>query len=51
MIFYKENDGANNLYLTFQMEIEDFFCHDKTIKLKLNGTNIDTIDFNKKKKK
>eukprot|EP00833_Pecoramyces_ruminatium_P010392 jgi/Orpsp1_1/1184424/evm.model.c7180000089453.1 len=43
----KENDGAKDLYLTFQMEIKDCFGHHKTIELKPDGANIDVTDSNK----
>jgi len=43
----KENEGAEYLYLTFQMEIEDCFGHHSTIELKPNGANIDVTDENK----
>jgi len=43
----KNNDGAQNLCLTFTMDIEDVFGNRKTIELKPNGANIDVTDSNK----
>jgi len=43
----KNNDGAENLYLTFSMDIKDEFGNIKTIELKPDGANIDVTDENK----
>ncbi|ORX83736.1 HECT-domain-containing protein [Anaeromyces robustus] len=43
----KNNDGAENLSLTFAMDIENSFGEHKTIELKPNGENIDVNDSNK----
>eukprot|EP00833_Pecoramyces_ruminatium_P005683 jgi/Orpsp1_1/1179715/evm.model.c7180000070483.1 len=43
----KNTDGAENLCLTFEMNIEDSFGNHETIELKPNGANIDVTDSNK----
>jgi len=44
---YRNNNGAENLCLTFSMDIEDSFGEHKTIELKPNGENNDVTDSNK----
>ena len=44
---FRNNDGAELLYLYFAMDIEDYYGHHKTIELKPNGANINVTDSNK----
>jgi len=46
-INYRENDGAENLFLNFTLNIEDCFGNHKTVELKPNGANINVTDSNK----
>jgi len=43
----RDKNGAEYLYLTFSMDVEDCFGNHKTIDLKPNGAYIDVTDFNK----
>jgi len=43
----RQNDGAENLCLTFSIDVEDSFGNKKCVELKENGINIDVTDFNK----
>jgi len=43
----KENKGAENLYLTFEIEEDDCFGNHRKVSLKPNGANIDVTDYNK----
>ncbi|OUM60100.1 hypothetical protein PIROE2DRAFT_14226 [Piromyces sp. E2] len=44
----KENDGVENLCLTFEIEEKDCFGNHRKTELKPNGANIDVTDTNKK---
>jgi len=47
IINFRENDGAENLFLNFTLNMEDCFGNYKTVELKPNGANIDVTDSNK----
>ncbi|ORX86582.1 HECT-domain-containing protein [Anaeromyces robustus] len=44
----KNNNGAENLCLTFALDTKDCFGNQKSIELKPNGANIEVTDSNKK---
>jgi len=45
--FFRDNDGAEYLYLNFSVDTEDSFGNPKTVELKPNGESIDVTDANK----
>ena len=47
IIYYRENNGAENLGLNFTLNIKDSLGNYKTIELKPNGKNINVTDSNK----
>jgi ankyrin repeat protein len=47
IMWLKENEGIDNLYLTFELDTEDCFGNHNKIELKPNGASINVTDFNK----
>ena len=47
IIYFRENEGAENYGLNFTLSIKDSTGNHKTIELKPNGEDIDVTDLNK----